>query len=107
MTLREIAADLGLELLSGSMDTEISGGYTSDLLSDVMAHADEGCALITIQAHTNTVAVASHADLPAIIVCNERPVSEDMLAAAVENRITICRTTLTQFQASGKLFARL
>jgi len=107
MKLREIASDLGLELLSGSLDTEISGGYTSDLLSDVMAHAEDGAALITIQAHTNTVAVASHADLPAIIVCNERPIPEDMLLAAEENRISICRTALTQFEASGKLFARL
>lgn len=107
MTVREISRDLGLELLAGSMDTEITGGYTSDLLSDVMAHAEEGDALITIQAHTNAVAVASHADLPVVIICNGRPVPEEMLAAAQEHSVTVCRTALDQFEVSGKLYALL
>ena len=40
-------------------DAEITTGYTSDLLSDVMGNADDGAVLITIQAHKNTVAVSS------------------------------------------------
>ncbi len=107
MNLRDVAADLDLEVLSGSIECEFSGGYTSDLLSDVMANAEEGSALITIQAHTNTVAVASHADLPLVIVCNERPVPQEMLSAAADQSITICRTAKTQFQVSGVLYAQL
>ena len=37
-------------------DAELAGGYTSDLLSDVMANLKEGQVLITIQAHKNTIA---------------------------------------------------
>lgn len=107
MTLREMQDELELEILSGTVETQITGGYTSDLLSDVMAHAEEGDALLTIQAHRNTVAVASHVDLPAIIVCNDRAVPEEMLEAARENEIAICRTPFTQFKASGILFALL
>lgn len=43
------------------------GGYTSDLLSDVMAHIKEDDALITIQAHKNTIAVASLTGASAVI----------------------------------------
>lgn len=107
MRLSELQAELELELLCGTSETEITGGYTSDLLSDVMAHAEDGDALITIQAHNNTVAVASHVGLPAIVICNARPVADEMLAAARENEITICRTSLNQFEVSGRLYARL
>ena len=106
MRIAEIAQELGLELLAGSAETEIQGGYTSDLLSDVMAHAEEGDALITIQAHNNTVAVASHVDAPAVIIRNERPIPDEMIQAATEHEIALCRTSLNQFEVSGRLYAR-
>ncbi|MDR2028056.1 MAG: hypothetical protein LBP93_00815, partial [Treponema sp.] len=60
MTIREAAAALGAEIVQDKFeDALLSGAYTSDLLSDVMANAKEGGALITIQAHKNTVAVAT------------------------------------------------
>jgi hypothetical protein len=58
MTVREMAARLGCEIVQDQFeDSEVAGGYTSDLLSDVMAHAKAGDVLITIQSHKNTVAV--------------------------------------------------
>ena len=54
---------------------EVRGGYTSDLLSDVMSKAKDGFVLVTIQAHKNTVAVASMLGLVAVILCNGRPVT--------------------------------
>jgi hypothetical protein len=107
MRLSDMAVELELEYVVGSPDCEISGGYTSDLLSDVMAHAEDGDALITIQAHNNTVAVASHVGAPAIIICNARPIPEQMTNAAREHGIVICRTRLNQFQVSGRLYAAL
>jgi hypothetical protein len=88
-------------------DAEVSGGYTSDLLSDVMAHAVEGSVLITIQAHKNTVAVASLAGLVAIIVCNNRPVPDDMLAAAAGEGIAIFQTPGNQFNTSALIAQHL
>jgi len=81
-------------------DAEILAGYTSDLLSDVMANAAEGAALITIQAHKNTVAVASLVGIRAIIVCNNRPVTDDVIEAAKNEGIAVFRTTGNQFQTS-------
>lgn len=101
MRVADLASLPGFETLQpDGEDAELTGAYTSDLLSDVMAHAPAGGVLITIQAHTNTIAVASLVGLRAVILCNGRPVPDDMLAAARREHIRIYRTADHQFQTS-------
>ncbi|MDX9826512.1 MAG: hypothetical protein RBT73_02085 [Spirochaetia bacterium] len=88
-------------------DSSVAGGYTSDLLSDVMAHAKTGDVLITIQAHKNSVAVAGLVGAPAIILCNNRPIPDDMVEAAREEGIALFSTPLSQFEVSGRLWKAL
>ena len=108
MRVKELAEELRLDVVqSAGEDREVVTGYTSDLLSDVMANAAEGAVLITIQAHKNTIAVASLAGCPAIIVCNERPIPEDMIEAAENEEIAIYRSAENQFDISGKAFSLL
>jgi hypothetical protein len=108
MTIRELAAALGAEIKQDEFeDAALTGAYTGDLLSDVMAHAKDGGALITIQAHKNTVAVASLVNIAAIIVCNKRPLPPDMLEAAAEEGIAVLLTGENQFTVSGKLWELL
>jgi len=108
MRTSELQGALGLEALQGEYaDRELSGGYTSDLLSDVMGNAKADQVLVTIQAHKNTVAVASLVGLAAIVVCNARPAPEDMLEAAKAEGIAVFRTGSTQFEVSGRLFRAL
>jgi hypothetical protein len=108
MTVREAAAALGAELIQDEFeDADLTGAYTSDLLSDVMANAKDGGALITIQAHKNTVAVASLVNIAVIVVCNSRPIPEDMIASAKDEGIAVARTGENQFIVSGKLYALL
>lgn len=49
MTVQEIISPLNLKICSGKegLHREIKGGYTSDLLSDVMGHAREGNVWVT------------------------------------------------------------
>lgn len=105
MTLQDLAALEGLETLHHDFDPSVTvtGGYTSDLLSDVMANANDGSVLITIQAHNNTVAVGSLVGAAAILLCNNRPVPDDMIASARKERIAVFRTPQNQFQASCML----
>jgi hypothetical protein len=108
MTIREAAAALGAEIVQGEFeDGPLSGAYTSDLLSDVMANAKEGGALVTIQAHKNTVAVATLVNITAIVVCNSRPLPPDMLDAARDEGIAVLLTRENQFTVSGKLYGLL
>jgi hypothetical protein len=110
MTISEAVTALDAELIQGELyggtleDTRLTGAYTSDLLSDVMANAKDGGALITIQAHKNTVAVATLVNISLIVVCNSRPIPEDMILAARDEGIAIIRTRESQFTVSGKLY---
>ncbi len=86
-----------------SGNIEITGGYTSDLLSDVMAHLKEGDALITIQAHKNTVAVASLMGASAVILCHGRMASSDMLEVAGKENIAIFISSGSQYETTVSL----
>jgi len=88
-------------------DGEIGGGYASDLLSDVMAHAKAKDVLITIQAHRNSIAVAGLVGASAIVICNGRSVPEDMIEAARDEGIALMRTDLNQYEVSGRLWKAL
>ena len=108
MTIREIAAALEAKIVQDQFrDAKLTGAYTSDLLSDVMAHAKDGGALITIQAHKNTVAVASLVNISCVIICNNRPIPEDMLEAAKDEGIAVLLIKDNQFAVSGKLWELL
>lgn len=105
MKAQELAAALGLEAVQkAGGEKEVSTGYTSDLLSDVMANAEENCVLITIQAHMNTIAVASLTGVSAIILCNSRPVPEDMAGAAAKEKIALYRSEEDQFTVSHRVY---
>ncbi len=108
MNLGELPQALNLEVLQDTFeDRPLTGGYTSDLLSDVMANAHEQDVLITIQSHKNTVAVATLAGVGAIVLCNSRPVPEEMIQAARDEEIAIFRSAENQFVISGKVYGIL
>lgn len=108
MKISDLAPSLGVALVQGEFDDrEVGSGYTSDLLSDVMANAKADGVLITVQAHKNTVAVASLAGLAAIVVCNGRPVPADMIEAARAEGIALLSTQDPAFEVSGRLWAAL
>jgi hypothetical protein len=48
MLVKEVAEKLGLKILASGNDQEVTSGYVSDLLSDVIANAEEGCLWITV-----------------------------------------------------------
>jgi serine kinase of HPr protein (carbohydrate metabolism regulator) len=108
MTTRDVLKLIHAEILQGNFDDkEIAGVYASDLLSDVLANGRESTVLITIQAHKNTVAVATVVDISLIILCNNRPIIDDMIEAAAQARVGVLRTPLSQFEVSGQIWQAL
>lgn len=102
MTVKDILGTAGFKAVNREgLDNEWTAGYTSDLLSDVMANAKEGSVLITIQAHKNTVAVAALSGIRAVVVCNSRSVPQDMIEAADREKIAILVTAQNQFETSA------
>ncbi len=109
MKLEEIARELGLTELTtepaGDRDAEITRGYASDLLSDVLAHAPEGGVLVTLQVHLNVIAVASHAELAAVVFAGGRRPEDDVLAKAVAEGIALYGSRDDTFDVVGRLYA--
>jgi len=106
MKTREIIKKLQLEVLTGqeTLDTEVTGGYTSDLLSDVIANSKEGHLWITLQIHQNIIAVAKLKDLAGIIIINNRQPDKDTLEKATAENITVMISKEMAFEVSGKLY---
>ncbi len=104
MKIGDLEKKLGYApLWEGYEDREVLDGYTSDLLSDVMGNAPDESVLITIQAHKNTVAVATLAGINAIVLSNNRPAPDEMIEAAREEGIAVFRAGDNQFTASWRI----
>jgi predicted transcriptional regulator len=106
MQVKDIISILDLKIFGGSqgLQREISGGYTSDLLSDVMGHADSGKVWITLQTHKNVIAIASLKELAAVILIKGLEPDADMLAQAEEEGIAVLGSNEQAFEVTGKLF---
>ncbi len=105
MTVRELAAELGLEVKAGSagLDRGITGGYASDLLSDVMANARDGNVWITLHRHPNVVAVAVSGGLAAVILVNGREPEEATSEKAEQEGVPILVSQLPAFEIAGRM----
>ena len=106
MKLRDIIKTCGCNLKTSTenLDREVTGGYSSDLLSDVMANAKDGNLWITLQTHNNIVAVAVLKNLTGIILVNDREPDAGTLAKANEEDIPIFTTASSTFEIVGKLY---
>ncbi|MFH1118631.1 MAG: DRTGG domain-containing protein [Bacteroidota bacterium] len=109
MKLAEIVDKLNLKVFSGKegLNNEVTNGYISDLLSDVMGHAEAGNAWITLQTHKNVMAIASLKDLSAVILVKGLLPEEDMAAQSNEEGIPVLGTGEEAFTISGKLYSML
>lgn len=95
--------NLGVRSAKGHLDREVTGGYASDLLSDVLAHGKEGDLWITLQIHQNIVAVASMKDLAGIILVNGREPEQETVEKAETEDIAIMVSELPTFELIGRL----
>jgi hypothetical protein len=109
MKVKDIIEQLNLKALTAQekCDVEASGGYTSDLLSDVIANSKEKNVWVTLQTHPNIVAVAKLKDLAAIILVNNRMPEAETLKKAEEEKVPLLTTGNSAFVISGKLYALL
>jgi hypothetical protein len=106
MTVTELARLLD-GAVAGAADAgarDVRGGYASDLLSDVMANAQDGDAWITMQRHVNTVAVAQLKNLAGIVIVNGRQPEPDTAARAAEHGVPLVTTPLAAFDAAGRMY---
>ncbi len=106
MKIAKLVQALELEVKCGKdyLDREVTGGYTGDLLSDVMGNSREGYIWITRQVHQNIVAVASLKELAGIILINSCQPAPDTLEKAEAEKIPVMVSGLPAFEISGQIY---
>lgn len=109
MKISEIISALNLKVISGDkgLKNEVTGGYVSDLLSDVMGNAREGNVWVTLQTHQNVVAVSALKDLAAIIIVKGLLPDNDTIEKSNIENIPVLSTELDTFNITGRLFELL
>lgn len=106
MKISELAEQLNLRVVSGTggLDREITGGYISDLLSDVIGNAKEGNLWITLQSHHNIIAVASLKDLSGVIVVKGNNPAAETIKKSNEENIPVLSTEEDTFTIAGAVY---
>lgn len=109
MKITDIIQPLGLKVICGlsGLSKEITGGYVSDLLSDVMGNAKEGEVWITLQTHQNIIAVSSLKDLSAVILVKGSMPEADTIEKSNLENIPVLSSDLDTFTITGRLFELL
>ena len=106
MKLTELVAKMELDVRTAAdrLDVEVTSGYASDLLSDVIGHANEGDLWMTLQAHQNIVAVAIMKSLSGIVLVNGREPDEKTTRKAAAEGVPIMISKMPTFELVGRLF---
>ena len=105
MLLRTIASQLALRALTeASESTEVTSGYASDLLSDVLAKAKNGTLWVTNQKHQNVVGVAVMLNLAGVVIAGGIEPDENTLEKAAVEGVPLYATDMSMFELVGKLY---
>jgi hypothetical protein len=97
--------NLGVRSAKAGLEREVTGGYASDLLSDVLANSTEGNIWVTLRVHHNIVAVASMKDLAGVILVNGREPEPETVEKAETENLVLMVTEMPTFELVGRLYS--
>ena len=106
MTIGRIKALLEADVLYGedTLDDEVKYAFSSDMMSDVLAYADEHSALITGLCNPQVVRTAEMLDIVCLVFVRGKQPQQEMLQMAENLGITVLTTEHTMFDACGILY---
>lgn len=104
MLLANIAQNLNLTPINETgADIDVTSGYASDLLSDVLAKARNGAIWVTNQKHINIIGVAVMLNLAGVVIAGGiDPEPNTVTKAKVEN-VALYTTDMSLYELVGKL----
>ncbi len=107
MNVKDMADKFGLTVVAGEsgLGREVQGGYSGDLLSEIMGNAGIGCVWLTVQCHQNIVAVAVLREMAAIVITGGAAPSPETVDKANAEGIPVLTYPGSSFELSGKLYA--
>lgn len=105
MTVKELVEKLNLEVVAGpDLEKEIDGAYIGDLLSNVMARAEQKNLWLTVQGHQNVVAVALLVELSAVILVEDFDYEKNAVQRACKKGVNLLKATNKSYDLASKLY---
>ena len=106
MKLKQVAEKVCLDFITEAEaeNCEVTGGYASDLLSDVMANSKKGDLWITLQVHHNIIAVATLRELAGIVIIGGKKPAEDTIEKAREEGVPLLICDSPGYEVCGRLY---
>lgn len=105
ITVEKIMDALPVKVISGdNFSQPVTGGYVSDLLSNVMGQAVTGNIWITMQGHQNVVAVALLSGLAAVIITGGVQPDDAMVNKANTEGVVVLLTELSSYEIAGRMY---
>lgn len=107
MTIKKVQSLLDAELLHGDqyLEEDIDFAFSSDMMSDVLAYADEHSILITGLCNPQVVRTAEMLDIICIVFVRSKMPSQDIIDLANEKGIVILKTAHGMFTTCGILYS--
>jgi predicted transcriptional regulator len=105
MTIADVREILNAEVLNGGdLSAKVAEVGAADLLSDVLALSKTGSLLLTGLVSMQVIRTAVVADLCGVVFVRGKNPGADILALAKETNIPVLGTSLTMFEAAGRLY---
>ncbi|MDL2289289.1 hypothetical protein LJB83_00815 [Clostridia bacterium OttesenSCG-928-F22] len=104
--MSDVARHLGAKVLCGrdklalNMDT----AFSSDLMSDVLAHVDSNCLLLTGLANEHVIRTADMVDIQCVVFVRGKVIQEDIVEMAKKRGIVVMCCDKSLYESSGVLY---
>ena len=105
MTIREISRLLGAKIYCGEemLDREVHNGFGCDLMSDVLAYAENEAVLLTGLVNPQVIRTAEMMDIVCLVFVRGKEPTEAMIQLAEERSIVLMSTDKGMFTSCGIL----
>jgi len=107
MKLRDVLQTIEGKVISEAvdLDIEVTTGGGADLMSDVLAFANEGMLLMTGLTNPQVIRTAEMAGTAAIVFVRGKIPPPETIALARQRGIPLLASRYTMFETCGRLFA--
>lgn len=109
MKINELVPDFGLEFINDGRvmsDRTLEGCYIGDLLSNVMANAQDGEIWLTVQTHENVIAIAVLLNLAGVVFLEGHKPKEETIRKADREGVPLFCTGFSAFELAGLLYTK-
>ena len=104
MNVEQVCKQLELHVLVGAdLSREVTGGYTGDLLSWVMARLPADAVWFTVMGNVNAIAVAALADAACIVLTDNASLDEEARVKAQQQDILVLGSEKNSYELGAQL----